>query len=81
MRNSRHVLSALAIAAAVSVPSSMVQASTVQASTVRAATDMNDTIRQLAADAAELVAEEQALLAIAQPDATGSEYRVGNRAE
>jgi diguanylate cyclase (GGDEF)-like protein len=58
MRNSRHVLSAVVIAAAVLVPTSPVSATT----------DMNDTIRKLAADAADLVAEEQALLAIANPD-------------
>lgn len=58
MRKSRHVLSALGIAAAVLIP----------ASTADAASHMNDTIRKLAADAAELVAKEQALLAIADPD-------------
>lgn len=42
----------------------------IPASTVDAGTPMNDTIRKLAADAAELVAEEQALLAISDPSSS-----------
>lgn len=60
MRKSRHLLSAIGIAAAVMIP----------AWTVDASSPMNDTIRKLAADAAELVAEEQALLAIADPNSS-----------
>ena len=58
MLNSRHTLATILVAAA---------AALVPASAIRASNDITDTVRQLASDGADLVIEEQALLADTAP--------------